>query len=221
MGYIWVTGYVLRLKFYTGFYMAQSAVDSSGLSYSGTKKGSHQWETVTMCGRYSETSPNAKASLEAWNSSVQVWLKRYVYNRMIDVDVSRGQKPNIERATWTTFAVSAFWHGFYPSYYTSFFMLWCQIEYGRTLFRAKNRLNLPRYVYAAMDFLVSSWGFSFAFVNHVMLDWNKSLVMYQSTYCIPIVIPLAISMTLKMSGLATKKRAPADKVNTIEAKKIQ
>lgn len=50
-----------------------------------------------------------------------------------------------------TFAVSAFWHGFYPSYYTTFFIMWSQLEFGRAFFRAKDKLKLNKYLYAAID----------------------------------------------------------------------
>jgi len=72
IGYLFLAGYVVRLKYFTGFYLGQSGVDASGLSYSGIENGKHTWETVTMCGRYSELCKNAKQGLEVnilikWN----------------------------------------------------------------------------------------------------------------------------------------------------------
>lgn len=63
----------------------------------------------------SETASNANEFLKAWNHRVHVWLKYYVSERITGV----GQRPK----TWhylAIYAISAFWHGFYPFYYVTF-----------------------------------------------------------------------------------------------------
>lgn len=55
-----------------------------------------------------ELPENARSVSSAWNSSTAVWLKRYVYTR-----VNRPGQAS-QAGTYATFAVSAFWHGFYP-----------------------------------------------------------------------------------------------------------
>jgi hypothetical protein len=40
-------------------------------------------------------------------------------------------------ANQLTFAVSAFWHGFYPSYYSSFFLGGLLVEAGKDWFRIR------------------------------------------------------------------------------------
>jgi len=195
------------LKFYTGFYLAQSSIDSSGLSYSGSKNGKHAWNIVLMCGRFAEFSANTKVAIENWNSSVQTWLRRYIYTRLVDHDSQKGKTPNVEKATWLTFGISAFWHGFYPSYYYSFMMMWVLVDFGRWFFRAKEKLRLPPLVYAAIDYLITFLGCSFGVTNHVMLSWPKSLRLWKSVYMLPVIIPLSLSILLRVSGLATKKKS--------------
>lgn len=136
--YVEALAYVLRAKFHTGFNLAQASTDAVKFSYAGVSKtGEHEFNAVMSSARVVETATSARETLERWNSSIHVWLKRCVYQRVIDLDTARGQKPNVERATWTTFAVSAFWHGFHPSYYTTFFMMWLGLEFGRNFFRAQ------------------------------------------------------------------------------------
>ena len=50
--------------------------------------------------------------------------------------VKHGFKPDL-RATLCTFAVSAFWHGFFPLYYVMFFMCACFVEISKDLYRAR------------------------------------------------------------------------------------
>jgi len=51
---------------------------------------------------------NLRESIEHWNKGTNHWLRLIVYERA---------KTN---ATLWTYALSAFWHGFYPGYYLTF-----------------------------------------------------------------------------------------------------
>lgn len=57
---------------------------------------------------------NMSVSSKAWNQKTQVWLQTYTYRRFPG---SRGTK------LLATYAVSAYWHGFYPGYFITFFNL--------------------------------------------------------------------------------------------------
>lgn len=50
-----------------------------------------------------------KVNMDSWNIRTLIWLRRVVYERA----------PYMNTAA--VFAVSAFWHGFYPGYYVAFF----------------------------------------------------------------------------------------------------
>lgn len=49
-----------------------------------------------------------KETIEHWNKGTNIWLRMLVYNRY---------KNN---RTVLTYALSSFWHGFYPGYYLTF-----------------------------------------------------------------------------------------------------
>merc|ERR1712166_517967 len=57
---------------------------------------------------------NMSTASKSWNQKTQVWLQTYTYFR---VSGSRLTK------VMSTYAVSAYWHGFYPGYYLTFFTL--------------------------------------------------------------------------------------------------
>lgn len=67
-----------------------------------------------------EFNPHPMNVFRYWNITTAVWLKRYVRDRFIfykDLNPSKTVK-NI--SFLATFMISAFWHGFYPSYYIMF-----------------------------------------------------------------------------------------------------
>jgi len=64
LGWILISGYVMRLKYYVGFYMSQAAVDACGLSWSGYIDGKPVFDNVMACSRYVELSDTARKALE-------------------------------------------------------------------------------------------------------------------------------------------------------------
>ena len=121
----------MRYFYYSAFFFETGAVIASGLGYNGRaevsestvvdpknsdKLGSHKWDKII--GAYwwqAETSTNAGDFLKTWNYRVHVWSKHYNLERIVE----QGKKPTMGQFL-TVFAVSAFWHGWYPQYYVSF-----------------------------------------------------------------------------------------------------
>jgi len=64
LGWIIISGYVCRFKYYVGFYMSQSAIDASGLSWSGYIDGKPVFDNVMACSRYVELSDTGRKALE-------------------------------------------------------------------------------------------------------------------------------------------------------------
>jgi hypothetical protein len=67
-----------------------------------------------------EFNPHPGNVFRYWNMTVGIWLKRYVRDRFI---FYKNLKPSSLRKNigfLFTFIISAFWHGFYPSYYITF-----------------------------------------------------------------------------------------------------
>ena len=64
------------------------------------------------------TSNRVKDFLASWNISTHLWLKYYVYLRLLN---NKNHGSTNAFATFMTFLVSAIWHGFYPGFYSFFF----------------------------------------------------------------------------------------------------
>jgi len=70
--------------------------------------------------------------MDNWHHCSSTWLRRYIYERHIDP-----LKPKeTNKAMLITFMTSAFWHGFYPTYYLAFFMCNVMFEISRAFYRS-------------------------------------------------------------------------------------
>jgi hypothetical protein len=74
-----------------------------------------------------ETNKHLRDKISHWNTAVQEWLRKTVYQR--SSFKSRGV------AQLYVFMVSAFWHGFYAGYYFSFFLWFVQVYTQAEIFR--------------------------------------------------------------------------------------
>ena len=83
-----------------------------------------------------EIEHNPRVKMELWNQSVQTWLKKCVYLRVYD---NNPKKATL--ATYSTFLVSAFWHGFYLAYYIAFIQFALIINVTRYIFKAQSKFE--------------------------------------------------------------------------------
>lgn len=99
--------YLIRCKYYFGWKLSLAAVHASGASFNG-----HNFSRINTVDPYTfETSIHVRDKINAWNISVQEWLRKSVYQRS-------PLKSKIANQLYV-FVVSAFWHGFYSAYYIS------------------------------------------------------------------------------------------------------
>lgn len=110
MLFLMVATAVHRFKYYHAWLLADAICNASGLGFSGyAKDGTPQWDlhsNIDILGF--ECGLNLRDCIEHWNKGTNRWLRLIVYDRV---------KTN---ATALTYALSAFWHGFYPGYYLTF-----------------------------------------------------------------------------------------------------
>jgi lysophospholipid acyltransferase len=81
-----------------------------------------------------------KMKADAWNKTVQLALKRYIYERIYDPqdsDTERIKKQKQRKAQESTLFVSAIWHGLYPGYFVSFFHWALLLQISQELFRVQ------------------------------------------------------------------------------------
>ena len=85
-----------------------------------------------------EFDESMKMKADAWNKSVQLALKRYIYERIfepLESDSEKTKKNKQINAQQITLFVSAIWHGLYPGYFVSFFHWALLLQISQELFR--------------------------------------------------------------------------------------
>jgi len=70
-----------------------------------------------------------------WNASVNVFLVKNVYLRLPSFGFLEKWKMVDAYRTLGTFMISALWHGFYPTYFMTFFLTFVCVMWSRNLYR--------------------------------------------------------------------------------------
>jgi hypothetical protein len=138
---------------------------------------------------------------------VHLWLKFYVQGRLVETG---------KRATFlesmATFIVSAFWHGFYPSYYIMFFFAAILSEVNKDIFKAG--ILFHKYIPASIRPIVANFAALFQMnylgVVFTATTWSNTVFFLKATYAIPwilLLLALFYSRGTNMVGRAKKLEA--------------
>ncbi|XP_076437992.1 lysophospholipid acyltransferase 6-like [Babylonia areolata] len=108
--YVLVCTTVARQKYYFAWVLGETLNLAAGFGFNGfDSKGQPKWDLNENVSFWEvECATSLKTNIDGWNKKTLVWLRRVVYDRA----------PHHQ--TLAVFAVSAFWHGFYPGYYLTF-----------------------------------------------------------------------------------------------------
>uniref|UniRef100_A0A2P2I1K5 Lysophospholipid acyltransferase 1 n=1 Tax=Hirondellea gigas TaxID=1518452 RepID=A0A2P2I1K5_9CRUS len=103
---------LVRHLYFTAWLLAEAACNMGGLGYSGTDSdGNHLWNGASNVDIMNvEFGSSLRTTLDGWNSKTMIWLRYAAYERLPKHKVIG------------TYFLSSIWHGFYPGYYTTFFM---------------------------------------------------------------------------------------------------
>jgi len=143
----------IQTRYFMAWKLGEAAATSFGYGANvDSKTGEAQWDGCQNIDLKTWlTCENMSAGSKAWNQKTQNWLQTYVYFR---VPVGRVGK------LLSTYAVSAYWHGFYPGYYITFFLLGMgsvvqdqMILHVRPLFNPEDEAGLLKRVYNVMGFI--------------------------------------------------------------------
>ena len=126
--YMYLCGPVGRAKYYVAWLLTYSSLIFSGMSYGESidKKTGKLVKDVEKGSYgsilYNEFGISPTEKMRYWNNSIHNWLKYNIYVRVLgSKTIFRNNKVI---AAFCTYAISAIWHGFYPSYYISFAMIY-------------------------------------------------------------------------------------------------
>lgn len=169
-GYFHASSYQFRFRFYSCWLLMEAG--GSLLGFAGASNVS-----VAAC----ELCTSPSALIAAWNTSVQAYLKAYVYRRL-----PFRSRPARQLAT---FAVSAFWHGVRPGYYLCFAFVFAMVaveQLARSSLRAAaTELRLFGQARplrsAAVSLALHLWTmacFSFAGAAFNLLAWRDTVALW-------------------------------------------
>lgn len=121
--YMYIAGPVARSKYYIAWLLSYSSLIFCGMAYGETIKEDKVIPNVDK-GSYgsimfNEFGMHPKLKMVYWNMSIHLWLKYNIYTRLLSP-----LKNNKVLATFVTYIFSSIWHGFYPSYYINFFLIY-------------------------------------------------------------------------------------------------
>ena len=216
--YFYMAMNIRRFYYYNPFCMSTGAVIASGFGYNGRDKGDDKWDKVISVFIWElETSSSAIEMLRYWNHQVHLWLKFYVMGRL----VKPGQRPGAF-ANAMTFLVSAFWHGFYPTYYWLFVIAAFISEATKDVYKARSLVPLPSIAKVVLGNIFSMLCLDYCGILQVALTFERGSHFVIATWgIIPVglVVFLIFSRTFGLVPLALKmEKAKAAKVSGEEPK---
>jgi len=149
------TVWAIKYAYYIVWWFVDTGMILSGLAYDGTDQGVVKYDRYTNVKEAEvELGWYVKKMVYSWNITIQYWMKKYVYMRI----VSKGEEAPIWKF-FVVFLISAFWHGFYPWYY--FFFSYTGIYLflsGDVKHSYSYYLNwMPKYVQIALAYFFTTW----------------------------------------------------------------
>lgn len=199
-----------RWFYYVPFSMTTGGIIASGLGYNGrNKQGEDQWNKIV--GVYAwecETSSSAVEMLRYWNHQVHLWLKFYVLQRLTPV----GKQPGMFESM-STFILSAFWHGFYPSYYALFFFAALLSEVSKDIYKAGTLFSfIPALLRPILANQLSMLSLNYCGILICALTWENSKKFMGATYgLVPIGLTVSLLLSRNLGMVKYAKKLDAKK----------
>ena len=144
-----------------------------------------------------------------WNITTAKWLRYYVYLRIIPEAQRNASPAKTTFAMYGTYAVSAFWHGFYVSYYVFFFQVAMFCNVGKFFYTTDWSKYVPSVhilrwpVILWMWLVLNYFGLCFA-----LPDAGDLMTFMKHTYAIPSLSLFLTFAFFSVTGIHKKKRVP-------------
>lgn len=180
-----------------------AATIASGIGWDG--KG--DWYKLTCIRVFDlETAWSCKEMMGHWNHQVSMWLNRYVQDRMLEY----GKRPDMS-VTIKTFAISAFWHGFYPFYYIMFFWAGLCLELAKEVFRNRDLFEwMPYYLKWFLANQLTMFQMNYLGVSFNQLTFERGYNMAKGTgFIVWIATPIALGI---MKGISAMRKSKPKKI---------
>ena len=160
-----------------------------------------------------ETADSVMIMLQSWNHQVHLWLKFYIMARLTPV----GKRPS-GFANMATFMVSAFWHGFYPTYYFLFFTAGLLSEATKDIYKSRSLFSfIPAILRPFFGNFFSMLCLNYCGILQTALTWEKGFHFFCATWgLVPIflMVFLFFSRTFGLVKMVQKMDAKQETLKT-------
>jgi lysophospholipid acyltransferase len=182
IGYAMLGSLGLQMRYFMAWKLGEAAATSFG--YGSNKGAWNGCQNIDLKGWL--LAENMSQASKAWNQKTQVWLQTYTYRRF-----PGGRFGQL----MATYAVSAYWHGFYPGYYLSFFTLGLMNVSGDNMSKHVKPYFLPegtikKKVYDFAGFLGVHWIKSFSILPFVTSTLENSYETSKRLYFLGVLFTL-------------------------------
>lgn len=193
----------VQCKYFFAWKVTEGSAVWAGFGWNSDPKSLSNWNAVEQVRPMEfESATSVQAFSRHWNIHTQQWLEWYVFRR-----VTKAGSLNL----LATYAISAFWHGFYPGYYLFFLSVPLVSELDKRLRKAINpwfyadaegnpsaKAVQPRKDRKDLAFVYTCicWVFVHAHMHVLavafrLLDLNASLAWWSSVHYVAHFVPLA------------------------------
>jgi len=195
--YQYLAGLTARWKYYFVWSLSEAAVLISGFGFSGwtkdpEKESKPKWTRAKNIDVLNvEFATSAAEIPKYWNIHVSVWLRYYVYERL----VVPGQKPGFWQLLATQ-VTSAVWHGLYAGYMLFFVNTSLMIAGSRVIYKWQQAIpknNSPAVVLGKLfGAFYTAFVLNLTCMGFLVLYYADTLAVYKSVYYAGTLLPLAL-----------------------------
>ena len=118
-----------------------------------------------------ESATSIRTKINNWNLGIAKWLRCSFYDPFLNVF-----KLSKNTSTLLTFIASAFWHGFYPSYYISFFFWQLLLKTERSIYKLRN--DIGKYFPTIILNVILVYQFNTIGVVFSALQWENTVKIF-------------------------------------------
>lgn len=204
--YCYIATTIYRFRYYFAWKLGEAICIAAGFGFTEwTPEGEEKWDLVKNCEIFNiESATSMKVVFDKWNMQTAKWLRFICYSRMADKN----------KATKAVFLLSAFWHGFYPGYYTCFGLGMLYVSVSRRIrrlvrpqFQSSKSMSL---LYDVITYIATHLALSFAVTSQILMRLSLVFKVYRSLYFyLPIAAIVLKYMPIPFVPSPDKKKEKA------------
>jgi lysophospholipid acyltransferase len=216
--YLWLSMLGNRCRYYFAWTLSEGSGIMAGLGFNGyDSSGNEKWDRLMNVDVLRiEFADTPRLLTTYWNFATANWLKNYVYLRQ-----AKSIQHKVPKwAVYLTNMVSAFWHGFYPSYYLSFFKAAVEVDIGRRIRqtlrkyvvtgsgRDEKNIYPRKYIYNFGGWVLTTFIFNIGMAVFVGLSFENIYYLAANYYHIWWIAPAVLNLVFALIDRTNSRNKP-------------